>query len=356
MGVRAAFTLPLRRAGELWGLIACHHDTPRLLSYRIRAACEFLARGASQQLVWAEERENRDYRVTLEEANHALISKVALAPELSAFTDGPVRLGSGLNCAGAAIFCQGSWNHTGHTPSIPDMTALGRWLLTQPACQEGTADPIFVTDRLSELYPAASGFADQGSGLMAFCFSRTPLGLVLFFKPETLRTVTWAGNPNALPVGQGPHGTRLSPRKSFELWRETVSRRSMPWKTVESAAMLKLRGLIIDLLVSRAEQLNTLRSRVEERTRELERSKEHLNAVLDSSLDGIIVYESIRDDAGVLRDLRFVMVNPAAAGLIRRDALDLIGHTLLEILPSAAADLFEQFSAVVEYGASLEFE
>ena len=32
MGVRAALTLPLMREGELWGLIACHHDTPKLVS------------------------------------------------------------------------------------------------------------------------------------------------------------------------------------------------------------------------------------------------------------------------------------------------------------------------------------
>jgi light-regulated signal transduction histidine kinase (bacteriophytochrome)/DNA-binding response OmpR family regulator len=356
MGIRAAFTLPLRRDGELWGLIACHHDLPKLLPYRVRAACEFLARGASQQLLWADERENRDYRVALEEANHALISKVALAPELSAFTEGPVRLGVGMNCGGAAIFCQDSWNYTGHTPSVTDMTALGSWLLTQPACQDGSPNPVFVTDRLSELYPAASNFADLGSGLMAFCFSRTPLGLVLFFKPETVQTVTWAGNPSELPIVQGPHGARLSPRRSFELWRESVSRRSMPWKTVEGAAVLKLRGLIIDLLVSRAEQLNTLRSRVTERTRELESSKEHLNAVLDSSLDGIVVCESIRDESGVLRDLRFSMINPAAASLMHKAAIDVIGHTLLEMLPSAASGLFEQLGAVIKNGKSIEFD
>ena len=279
MGVRAALTLPLMRDGELWGLIACHHNTPKLIPYRTRAAAEFLARGASQQFRLAEERENTKYRVSLEAANYALISKVALARDLSAFTEGRVHLGGGLDCGGAAIFCQESWHKTGQTPSIQEMSELGQWLQNRPECQEASANSIFVTDHLSELYPPAKDFVLNASGLMAFCFSQNPLGLVLYFKPETLQTMTWAGNPNELPCIEGPHGPRLSPRKSFELWRETVRNRSMPWKRVEIEAVLKLRGLIIDVLVSKAEQLNDLRLLVAERTRDLDNSREHLKSV-----------------------------------------------------------------------------
>jgi PAS domain S-box-containing protein len=279
MGVRAAFTLPLMREGELWGLIACHHDTPKLVSYRIRAAAEFLARGASQQLMLVEERENTRYRIALEAANYSLIEKVALSPELSAFTEGVINLGSGLDCGGAAIFFQESWNKVGTTPQIQQMTELGLWLLNRPECQETSPNPLFVTDQLPALYPLAKEFAFSAAGLMAFCFCRNPVGMVLYFKPETLQTLSWAGNPNELPILAGPHGPRLSPRKSFELWRETVSNRSMPWKRVEIEAVLKFRRLMIDLLVFKVEQLNALRLTVAERTEELENSREHLKWV-----------------------------------------------------------------------------
>jgi light-regulated signal transduction histidine kinase (bacteriophytochrome)/CheY-like chemotaxis protein len=294
MGVRAAFTLPLMREGELWGLVACHHDCPRLISYRIRAACEFLARGASQQLLRAEERENTEYRIALEGANLALISKVALALDHSAFTVGDLHLGSALDCGGAAIFYQETCNMVGQTPRIPEMTELAQWLLTQPAFQEGVPNPIFVTDHLSELYPAAKEFAGCASGLMAFCFSRAPLGLVFYFKPETLQTLTWAGNPHELPVLEGPHGPRLSPRKSFEIWRETVSNRSLPWKKVEIEAILKLRGLIIDMDI-------TERKRAVE---ELRWKTAFLEAQVNSSIDGILLVDPKRNRS--LQNRRFV--------------------------------------------------
>lgn len=278
MGVRAAFTLPLRSEGELWGLIACHHDTPKLISYRIRAASEFLARGASQQLRRAEESENTKYRISLDEANYALVSKAALAPDFSAFTEGTIHLGSTLDCGGAAIFLQESWNRVGETPAIREMAELGQWLRTQPAFRAGNPNPIFVTDKLSAHYPIGKDFARSASGLVAFCFSQDPLGFVLYFKPETLQTFTWAGNPNKLPrVG----GSRLTPRKSFEIWRESVSQRSLPWKKVEIDATRKLRELIITLLVSKAEQLNSLRIQVAKRTLELEKRREELKLIAE---------------------------------------------------------------------------
>jgi PAS domain S-box-containing protein len=340
MRVRAALTLPLMREGELWGLIACHHDTPRLMSYRVRAACEFLARGASQQLRLVEERENSDYRISLEEANYALISKVALELELSAFTEGSVHLGSGLDCGGAAIFYEGTWNTVGQTPLTQEMAELGQWLLTQAPCQEGAQFPIFATDHLSELYPVAKDFTGSASGLMAFCFSRNPLGLVLYFKPETLQTLTWAGNPNELPVLAGPNGPRLSPRKSFEVWRETVANRSMPWKKVETESVLKLRGLIIDMLISRAEQLNALRSRVAERTQELATSQGRLQAVLDAATETAIIS---CDREGLIT-------------VFNSGAERMLGYTAEEVVGKQTPVIFHLESEIIQRGRELTEE
>jgi PAS domain S-box-containing protein len=83
----------------------------------------------------------------------------------------------------------------------------------------------------------------------------------------------------------------------------------------------------------------TARQKVEQ---ELNKSTERLDAILNSSLDGIVVYEAVRDELGVLRDLRFAMINPAAEKLMRLKASDLLGHTLLEEFPTVVTDgLFE---------------
>ena len=90
---------------------------------------------------------------------------------------------------------------------------------------------------------------------------------------------------------------------------------------------------------------------------ELKKSREHLDAILSSSLDGIIVYEAVRDEAGLLQDLRFAMINPAAEKLMRLNASDLLGRTVLEKFPTFATDdLFEKFTRIIEKNVPLDFE
>ena len=50
MGVVASMSLSIIMDGRLWGLIACHHRTPRYLSHRLRMACELFAQMASARL------------------------------------------------------------------------------------------------------------------------------------------------------------------------------------------------------------------------------------------------------------------------------------------------------------------
>nr|WP_294566517.1 GAF domain-containing protein [uncultured Rhodopila sp.] len=62
MGVVASMSLSLIVRGKLWGLIACHHATPRYLAYRTRDTCEIFAAMIStriETLVVAEGLEGR---------------------------------------------------------------------------------------------------------------------------------------------------------------------------------------------------------------------------------------------------------------------------------------------------------
>jgi PAS domain S-box-containing protein len=90
---------------------------------------------------------------------------------------------------------------------------------------------------------------------------------------------------------------------------------------------------------------------------ELAKSREHLSAILNTSIDGVIVYEAIRDETGSLKDLRFSMINPAAEKMMRLSASGLIGKKVLEKFPSVATDgLFEKFRKIIEENVVLDFE
>lgn len=65
MGVGASLTISLIKDQKLWGLIACHHQVPKYVSYELRKACEFLGRVIFSEISAREETEDYDYRMNL---------------------------------------------------------------------------------------------------------------------------------------------------------------------------------------------------------------------------------------------------------------------------------------------------
>jgi light-regulated signal transduction histidine kinase (bacteriophytochrome) len=271
MRVTASLTMAIRQGEELWGMIACHHYSgPYHVSYLLRAACEFLAQVVSLQHKSAEDRENFLYRLKLDNVHHQLVAVAAQEGGLAAMTDGTPTLLDGMDAGGAALYHRDRWWRVGATPTEAQLDALGDWLASRSEFFAG-ARTHYATDCLVREYPPGAAFADVASGLLAVPLSRNGRNLMLWFRPETIRTVRWGGNPHDKPTVTGPHGPRLTPRASFELFQESVRERSLPWKTVELEAAARLRLLVMELVVSRAEQLAILNS-------ELARTNEELDA------------------------------------------------------------------------------
>jgi len=107
-----------------------------------------------------------------------------------------------------------------------------------------------------------------------------------------------------------------------------------------------------------------LEHRVANRTGELQRVNEQmsrtqstLTTVLNSSLVGVSVYESIRDPSGAIVDFRYVMINAAAEGLLNKTQEEIVGQTLLGLFPGVAVDgLFAKYAKVVETGQAIRHE
>jgi two-component system sensor histidine kinase/response regulator len=98
----------------------------------------------------------------------------------------------------------------------------------------------------------------------------------------------------------------------------------------------------------------TARKNAEE---ELRQGRERVITILNSSFDGMIAYQAVRDEIGRLRDFRFNMVNQAAEKLMGRSADSLIGKSAIETFPNLITDgLFEKFTRIVEEGTSVDFE
>ncbi|MEQ1685178.1 MAG: ATP-binding protein [Burkholderiaceae bacterium] len=271
MGVAATLTMPILRDGALWGLIACHHYTPKPLPYPLRSAAEFLAQIASLEIAQAELREHLQYRIHLDAVHLAVLARAAGDGLLLAAGPSSPNLLEGIAADGVAVFERGRWTTAGVVPDEPQLKLLAPWLRERIE-QMPDGFRAYATDALGAAYPAAAGFAERGSGVLATAISRhADSPLILWFRGEQLQTFNWAGNPHEKPMSVGPLGPRLTPRRSFDLWQEQVRGRSTPWRKVEVEAAQQMRRMVMDLVVVRAEQLA-------ESNAELARSNAELDA------------------------------------------------------------------------------
>ncbi len=257
MGVAASLTMPILIDGALWGMIACHHMTPTHFPHQVRAACELLAQTASLQLKSTEYIEQLAYRLQVESVHQELVIKAAKEGDLLALSDSQPSLLDAMVAEGAALYHMDRWWCAGRTPSHAQLDALAEWVNQHPEFNSVTR-PVFVTDALTREYPAGAEIADVASGVIAVRISRLRTDLIMWFRPEIIQTVHWAGNPHDKPLVLGPHGMRLTPRHSFELFVETVRQRALPWSAIEVDSALRLRLLVMELVISRAERLAEL--------------------------------------------------------------------------------------------------
>ncbi len=143
----------------------------------------------------------------------------------------------------------------------PDQAQFGEIV---KALNRVSAGQVFATDSIQTLVPEAAGYADRAAGLIAIPLSRSPRDYVVLFRSEQLRSVRWAGNPEK-PVELGPHGDRLTPRKSFELWSELVKGRSLPFTPSEHRVAESIRSGMLEVLVRLSEAAGEERARAHER-------------------------------------------------------------------------------------------
>jgi light-regulated signal transduction histidine kinase (bacteriophytochrome) len=250
MGVVSSMSVSLIDRGRLWGLIACHHYAgPHRPSYTDRVAAEFLGRTASlllQTKVAAGEQEG-----VVEVAQRAaeLTAAVGRTPRAlpAALTEQDVTVLDLLPADGAAVRLGGQLRLLGTTPPADRVPALVSGLL---------AAGVTATDAVASVLPETADLADTASGVLV-----VPVGgddFLAWFRPETLREVVWAGNPYQSKTAITDAGPRLSPRRSFDAWSETVRETSRPWREHEIAAARSLASHLTDAVLNRASEDNRL--------------------------------------------------------------------------------------------------
>lgn len=268
MGVTASLTISVVVEGQLWGLVACHHYSgPRLLSYDARLSCEHLSRAVSLHVGRQLERQATRLRDRGQAAREAFIS--ALPPQndqdpATVLLDQATLLESALESTGFVVLTKNKVFSTGRVPAEAQLRRLTGWL-----GELGVLD-VWATDSLKDSkYTGASDISADAAGVVALPLTRSGGEWLMWLRGEEATTVTWAGRPEKA-MEQTPHGLRLSPRKSFEAWEESVRFHSKPWDAAELQTARRVRVTLAELVYRHSERMERMNSRLRQLNEELD--------------------------------------------------------------------------------------
>ncbi|NJD08692.1 MAG: GAF domain-containing protein, partial [Methylococcaceae bacterium] len=308
MGVRATLGISLVQNGRLWGLIACHHFSPKYVSIRERELNELIGRTVSLKLIYMENAErsslNAQVRSLLFRFTEGIRDVEDIHAAIASFRE---ELLGVVGASGVIVTIGGIQHHFGELPPIPAIRSLLNTLENLPVA------PIISTECVADLCAEMSEYRDIASGMILVPLAHPMLDFVMWFRPAVLRTVRWAGQPPKTVIND-ERGLRISPRKSFDTWIETYRDKAAPCSQVQIDAVNSMSLALIKMLTQQA-----LRSR-----------EESYRLVAENSTDMIASLDS---------EWQFRFVSPASRELLGIEPSQLLGKSFADMVSDKDAPL-----------------
>lgn len=278
MNVTASMSISVVKDGVLWALIVCHHSRARTVDYRTRSILEFLAQLLATLVSRMENTQELEYRLYLKRKKEKLLF------ELTKFQD--LKIGfenvGNLPCEiagsrGFAVFLDNEMHATGLVPSELQLVAIRDWLNSRDEAD------YFSTNQFSNYFAPALEYKEVASGVLAVPISQTRGSWLVWFRPEKIKEIQWAGGPqDSLAFNESD--PRIRPRRSFELWKEYVYGTSEPWTDIEIVKASELTSSVTQLLLEKSLRQIELEEQSHKQREEFHRQREDWLAALAHDL------------------------------------------------------------------------
>lgn len=243
---------------KLWGLVVCHHTSPRYIPFPIRYACEFLMQAFGLQLYMELQLASQLTEKKILRMQTLLCDMLLRDAPLGIIAQSP-NIMDLVKCDGAALYYDEKCWLLGVTPTESQVKKIVEWLLNDHNDSTGLS-----TDSLANAgYPDAALLGDEVCGMAtARIYSKD---FLFWFRSHAAKEIKWGGAKHH-PADKDDDA-KMHPRASFRAFLEVTKSKSLPWEVAEINAIhslqLIMRDSIQDIKDSGSEGIYAQQSHVE---------------------------------------------------------------------------------------------
>ncbi|KAM1108052.1 hypothetical protein ACFX2B_004683 [Malus domestica] len=222
---------------KLWGLVVCHHTSPRYVPFPLRYACQFLMQAFGLQICMELQLASQLAEKKILRTQTLLCDMLLRDSPSGIVTQSPSIMDL-VKCDGAAFYYGGTCWLMGVTPTESQVKDIAEWLLKNHGDSTGLS-----TDSLAEVgYPGAPLLGNAVCGMATARVSSKDF--LFWFRSHTAEQVNWGGAKHH-PEDKDDGG-KMHPRSSFKAFIEIVKSRSLPWEISEINAIHSLQLIMRD--------------------------------------------------------------------------------------------------------------
>jgi len=248
MGVAATMAISIIQDQRLWGMVVCHHRTPLLPSFSARMTCDVIGQLLGLLIAELDERARLADLIARETSLTRIADELDRQdPLLGSLAATGRDLLTLVGADGALLRLAGKTRTVGAVPPLSVAVRILDTLRVQ------NNDEIFFTDNLGALQPQFKDFKALASGVLLLPFANHSGDGIIWFRGEVIRTVKWGGDPNQ-KAHLEPLSRRMSPRKSFQMWKEVVEGCAPPWSAADEQSAAGLRRVVARAMLRQTEQ------------------------------------------------------------------------------------------------------
>ncbi len=242
MNATCSMSTRIIKDGKLWGLISCHHKTPKYLNYEQCTVFELLSNVISTKISSLQSHKDLVLRNMLRDVQTTLIQHLYKEQNDKLFNglnDSGKSILSLLNVDGVAVVHDNNIDTVGTVPEKNDIRNLVLWL------QSNVTNHTYYNTSISAEYDAARKYSKIASGMIVLPIHAEKGEYIIGFRPEAEQQIQWGGNPDDAIQFEADN-KNYHPRNSFSMWKQTVKNASLPWHQQELEIAEEFRHTIVE--------------------------------------------------------------------------------------------------------------